>query len=323
MSLTGTIKALTFFFSLLTLISLLPGFKIGSWEVEALRNFLGYLFFWHVFACFFLPFAKPAYRRFFILTYLLQLLLVIYIGSFIYPFYFSTLPENTAACKQEVRVLFSNVKMDNEDSVRLKKVILETKPDIVGLAEMNTRWGDELGLKYLYPNSYENFREDHFGIALYSKFPFSETGVSDFGENIPPAAYKLIKINEISKLRTVLLHAIPPLHYEMLYTNRMLYRRIATKLRFVEEAVLVMGDFNATPFSDYYTNFINWTGTQSIFEGRGLRATWNANWPVLRLTLDHILFKNMFSSSAEILGNVGSDHYPVLATFSLPAENCS
>lgn len=78
-------------------------------------------------------------------------------------------------------------------------------------------------------------------------------------------------------------------------------------------AIAVIGDWNSTPWSLRYRQFLRRSGLVDSLGGRGLQASWNAEWPrFLRIPIDH----GWHSSNLEVrdrqLGPwLGSDHLPL------------
>src|SRR5690606_2193491 len=143
----------------------------------------------------------------------------------------------------------------------LKTLIERESPDLVGLVEVDERWLENLALKEVYPFAHENAREDFFGIALYSRFPFVNGKVdTDLGPGIPPMISTSIDIagdeerslGEKREIHLTLLHARPPKSQRHYYDSRLIFRRIATTARHTEGNIIVFGDFNVTPFSGFY-----------------------------------------------------------------------
>ncbi|MCB0311057.1 MAG: hypothetical protein KDD42_07470, partial [Bdellovibrionales bacterium] len=108
----------------------------------------------------------------------------------------------------------------------------------------------------------------------------------------------------------------PPLDNSALRNNRLLLRRLATRLRLLEGNLLVVGDFNATPYSSFYENFVDWVSLENSMSGFGYWRTWNALNNFERFSIDHVLMRG----DLKILdfrrkSSFGSDHFPLVVTF--------
>jgi len=79
--------------------------------------------------------------------------------------------------------------------------------------------------------------------------------------------------------------------------------------------LIVVGDFNATPFSSIYKNFVGNLNLKNAMQGYGMPKTWDAQSILKRVTIDHVLFKELNVKKFDVLGEIFSDHYPLLVEF--------
>ena len=77
---------------------------------------------------------------------------------------------------------------------------------------------------------------------------------------------------------------------------------------------IVVGDFNATPWSAGFRAFAAGSGLRDTALGRGMQPTWNARSLVMRIPIDHIFAPPGTVVVRRVIGpDVGSDHFPVEA----------
>lgn len=83
--------------------------------------------------------------------------------------------------------------------------------------------------------------------------------------------------------------------------------------------LVVVGDFNSTPWSAPFRQLLATSGLVNSQAGFGLQPTWNAWFPaVLRIPIDHCLHSpGLFTVSRRIGPRIGSDHLPLLVTLQL------
>jgi endonuclease/exonuclease/phosphatase (EEP) superfamily protein YafD len=79
------------------------------------------------------------------------------------------------------------------------------------------------------------------------------------------------------------------------------------------EPLLVVGDFNLTPFSPRFANFLDAAGLRDALAGRGPSITWPSYFPLLGIAIDHCLLGPDWDSIAHRRQpNYGSDHYAIV-----------
>jgi endonuclease/exonuclease/phosphatase (EEP) superfamily protein YafD len=83
--------------------------------------------------------------------------------------------------------------------------------------------------------------------------------------------------------------------------------------------IVIVGDFNATPWSHAFRAVEGATDLMNSQRGFGVQATFPANLnPVFRVPIDHLLHSNGLETVDRRLGpSLGSDHYPLLVELAL------
>ena len=85
--------------------------------------------------------------------------------------------------------------------------------------------------------------------------------------------------------------------------------------------VVVIGDFNATPWSYAFRDFSAETGLVNSQKGYGLAATWPTGLPITLVPLDHMLHSESLTTVERDIGpDLGSDHLPLTVEVSLAAS---
>jgi endonuclease/exonuclease/phosphatase (EEP) superfamily protein YafD len=244
------------------------------------------------------------------------------------------------------KLLLMNVLSSNTNYEEVKRIIKNTDADFLVILELNQKWETELNqLNQDYPYQFTEIREDNFGMGIYSKTSFIDSDIilnnkglkeinkylnegmkkwtSDINLDVrqingvelaEPAIF--VKNNEGINISIV--HPFPPIHVEA-YRRRNTY--LEQKMSFIKqkrkEKTLLVGDFNCSPFSAHYKEFLKQSGLKDSQENFGFQPTWNSSFPFLMQTqLDHV----WHSEKVEILHRqtlpiVGSDHKAVLVFF--------
>jgi endonuclease/exonuclease/phosphatase (EEP) superfamily protein YafD len=81
----------------------------------------------------------------------------------------------------------------------------------------------------------------------------------------------------------------------------------------VEGPLIVAGDFNVTPYSPYFVDWLETTGFTDSRRGRTLSISWPTLLPIAGIPIDHVAVNDDFEIlSHRRMPNFESDHYGVL-----------
>jgi endonuclease/exonuclease/phosphatase (EEP) superfamily protein YafD len=212
-----------------------------------------------------------------------------------------------------IDLLSANVRWRNDTYQPLLDLIERQKPDVVLVVELTPGW--RRGLKALgerYPYRLLAPRRDPYGVGLWSRYPLraSElrlgTGSAvDAHIDTPAGPFRLLGIH----LRA------PTTGARAAERNRQ-FADLAGLTESATEPLLVAGDFNTTPYSPYFSD---WLASSDLRDVRaGLDITWPTFLPILGLPIDHCVVNAGIRAAAfRRLPDFGSDHYPILCRLTL------
>ena len=84
--------------------------------------------------------------------------------------------------------------------------------------------------------------------------------------------------------------------------------------------VVLLGDLNSTPWGAHFRKLVHDSALRDSAQGRGVHPTWPAIDPLLRIPIDHCLLSPAIGLVDRQVGpDIGSDHYPLIVDFVLPA----
>ena len=84
------------------------------------------------------------------------------------------------------------------------------------------------------------------------------------------------------------------------------------------EPLVVAGDFNVTPYSPYFRDWLAASGLTDSRRGRTLSVSWPATLPWFGIPIDHVAVNDGFTIvSHRRLPDFGSDHYGVVVELAL------
>ena len=200
----------------------------------------------------------------------------------------------------------------NEDAARVKAEIERLDADIVTLIEMSPAKRPILAaLRARYPYQADCFQFDYCRLAILSKRPILESQ-SRAPWDGPP--FILARLGAADGGLTVIgVHTLRFPHSRAQFRQAVALSRMLEKL---PGHKLVMGDFNATPYSRILG---------VIEAGANLRrVTFLPSWPATlnlpQIAIDHIFLSRAVRliEAARIGEAAGSDHYPIAARIAVP-----
>ncbi|HRD65635.1 MAG TPA: endonuclease/exonuclease/phosphatase family protein [Candidatus Competibacter sp.] len=214
------------------------------------------------------------------------------------------------------RALLANVNSANRDHERIRDAILAHQPDFVVLLETTPWLLDRLtDLTDRYPYRTVAPREDNFGIAFFSRRPFSRADIAQFGAAGLPS---IIAEFAIDRHRLIVLgtHPLPPVGAGPARERNDQLAQLAAFARQTPLPLLLLGDLNTSPWSPYFEKLLADSGLRDSGGGRGILPSWPVGWPPLWIPIDHALFSEGIRIRRVVVGpDLGSDHYPVIVDF--------
>jgi endonuclease/exonuclease/phosphatase (EEP) superfamily protein YafD len=229
---------------------------------------------------------------------------------------------NACADKQRVRFLMANVLQENRNSQGLLHIAEKADPDIILLTEIDPWWAREVGgLARTHPRTILEPLSNTYGIGLYSRLSLTDGEVRYLLDDDIPSIRTRVALPDGTVFSLWAVHPSPPRPGDD--TDE----RDAELLIVAKEAVgnsgpaIVAGDLNDVAWSLTTTLFQEISGMLDPRIGRGIYATFNADWPLLKWPLDHL-----FASEEWTLGefrrleDIGSDHYPILVELCLQPQ---
>ena len=189
------------------------------------------------------------------------------------------------------------------------------QPDVVVLQEPDDWWLHKLApLTNTYPVCAVLSRDDNFGAAIYAKTNALTASIFTLGDpDEAPSMLARVAVGD-AVIIVVGIHMLAPYTRDMWEGRNRFTHALAVRLRSLDGPLVITGDFNNTPWSAHYREFLQTSGLCDSSRGRGPLPSWPAfSTPLLRLPLDHCFHSPDVAVLSKRPGpNIGSDHLPLL-----------
>ncbi|HRX63711.1 MAG TPA: endonuclease/exonuclease/phosphatase family protein [Candidatus Absconditabacterales bacterium] len=216
-------------------------------------------------------------------------------------------------------ILYSNILYKNSDYTGLQIWIEKYDPDMLMIVEFTDDHNENLKniLQEKYPYSARTtWSQIYFGSVVFSKYPITNlTNQVDQGS----WRYSYFHTRYNSKNYYIyLVHASSPVTYKYFEMRNKHFDTLGQdfakhiKTRTKNDKVLMLGDFNVSPWSYYYDKLVfSLTGLEDITKRFTILFTWRIKFlPFLQSHIDHIFTSNNISfENVEKVKTPGSDHY--------------
>lgn len=214
-----------------------------------------------------------------------------------------------------IRVMTYNLWIDNPKMDAIEQSIRQENPDLLFLSEVSQSMMEELRSHLNYPHSYRTTGGNN---ALFSRYPILGAKTDDFGVTAKGRTLNLVAKLQIENDTVTLIGVHPPvpvLHKFFHIRNQQLDTLIQAT-RELDGKLIILGDFNTTPWSPYFQRLARWSQLQNAGFGQGIWATWYFNQTLktryIKIPIDHILTRGFEPLSTWTGKTGGSDHKPLI-----------
>lgn len=233
------------------------------------------------------------------------------------PWYFDREGGTPAASPPHLKLLVANVYYSNRKFGRVRRLVEEEDPDVVGLVEVNERWLSELGpLRERYPHHFEVPDERLVGFALYSRLPISGAREVRATGGATTAILATL-VTDAGEIDLLLVHPASPVSAAAIHNRNAQVAALARLVREAGRPTLLAGDLNLTMWNRAYRPLVEVAGLHNARAGHGIGPTWPALGR-LGVPIDHVLATPEIGlRNFRVLRSIGSDHRPIVSEFAL------
>jgi endonuclease/exonuclease/phosphatase (EEP) superfamily protein YafD len=219
--------------------------------------------------------------------------------------------EQSVSVPATLRLLTVNVSFRQFSARRLLELVRESDPDVVVVQELTPHAERVLAdLDTTFPHHHKFAADGPTGIGLWSRLPLES--VRTFALGRAPAIEG--RVQTAAGIVTVIgVHLRAPVSSTRAAARNQELRALAASSVAVSGPLAVAGDFNITPYSPYFVDWLEASGLTDTRRGRTLSVSWPATLPWLGIPIDHVAVNDGLTIlSHRRLPHFESDHYGVL-----------
>eukprot|EP00752_Nemacystus_decipiens_P014482 g12891.t1 len=242
---------------------------------------------------------------------------------FVLPLYLGSPPPYDPT-SPSLAVMHFNINTGNTDHAGVIGEILSHEPDLVFVQEVNRGWLDALAQGLAgYNLVAEDARTDNFGIACFVRqlsggeppIEIVSSRVFDPTNGIAQVPVIEVEMKVDGRALSVLsIHPLPPVSLAYARARDATLKASGEWAALQDVPCIVVGDFNATPWSTAFRDMQSAGGLVNSQVGYGRSPTWPAGLIGLgMIPIDHLLHSEDFVTVDRVVGEArGSDHKPLV-----------
>ena len=225
--------------------------------------------------------------------------------------------EGNTTHPDSIHLLISNVLQSNPNKEGLVSMVQREQPDLLLTLESNAEWEAALqaGFGESYPHQVKVPLENRYGMHLFSRFPLRSEEVRYLISDSIPSIRTEVQLESGSWIRLYCLHPTPPSPTEESASTARDAELglVGMEIKDTDNSnTIVAGDLNDVAWSRSTRLFQRLSGLLDPRVGRGLYASFHADYWLARWPLDHVFFSDEFQvEDLRRMPSVGSDHFPM------------
>jgi endonuclease/exonuclease/phosphatase (EEP) superfamily protein YafD len=225
-----------------------------------------------------------------------------------------------------LRVMSFNICGNNTDTLAIVRSIRAVNPDVVMLVEVSPTMMEQITASFEseFP---ARFRSPGGGLGILSKLPLKSAQGENFAGSDATNLVATIEYHQ-REIKIIGTHPMVPKGLDLFNYRNQHLQAIGNYVKGTQESIVLLGDFNLTPWSPYYRQLVQTTGLHNTRMGFGILPTWTRsstcaelpNWliPILNIPIDHIFVSKDLQVVRTYTGEHGnSDHAPIITELSI------
>lgn len=230
--------------------------------------------------------------------------------------YLPLAPAQPAGAAAPLKVLTVNVSYRQFSARRLLEIVREADPDVLVVQELTPHAESVLAdFDVAFPHHRKFPADGPYGIGLWSRLELESDTTFALGRR--PAIQARVR-GPTGTFTVIGVHLTSPSSRRRAAARNQELLALASRSATIGEPLVVAGDFNVTPYSPFFADWLAASGLTDTRRGRTPSVSWPATWPGLGIPIDHVAVNTGFTIlSHRNLPDFESDHYGVLVELEL------
>jgi|GEM_PF-5258797 len=223
-------------------------------------------------------------------------------------------PSKNSKLPVDLHILHFNLLVDNPNHSAVLDTIRQHQPQLISFQETTPRWAKILKKELPEYRFICHVLDTPFGICAATTLTLEEEDIF-FVQNPQVPSISLRTTINSNSISVVFIHPKPPFTQSFFIQRNRYLEKLTMRLQ-QEHNLIVIGDFNTTQWSPIYQQMSSALQLKNTLSG--IQNTW-PSFLIPIFQLDHILISERFHTiEAEVLSDIGSDHYPIRAKIRIP-----
>lgn len=224
------------------------------------------------------------------------------------------------AAGEPLKLLTVNVSFRQFSPRRLLEIVREANPDVLVVQELTPHAERVLAD---FDKTFPHFRkfpaDGAYGIGLWSRHEL-ESGETFALGRVPAIEARVLA--PAGAFTVIGVHLSAPTSPRRAAARKQELIELAARSTAVAGPLVVAGDFNVTPYSPYFVQWLADSALTDSRRGRTLSVSWPTTSPWAGIPIDHVAVNSGFTIlSHRRLPNFESDHYGVLVELALQSAH--
>lgn len=202
---------------------------------------------------------------------------------------FNRWPQIEAASSKGISILYLDDWNGESTSAHVQEAVQRLHPSLVVISGRQVADIAHAVAESEYPYRAQTPASEDGEIRVFSAHPLEAAAIEGLGIEAYPGGTVRVRVADTKIVELGALVLEPSFSTAQFERNRISTRRLASLMRNSEATRIVVANFNATPFSQFASIYVEQARMRSVFFGRGMERSYDLQSHVVHLLLNNAL----------------------------------